>query len=761
MSIKKIISIDNVGRFVRYNAAGDVAFKKLNLIYGENGCGKTTLCSILRSFRVGDPSYIHCRKTLGIDNNSPKVRLLLDHTSANFSGLTWSVTEPNIHIYDSEFVQKNIFASSVVEHEQKKNLYKIIMGEAGVKIAKEIERLDGVIAALNTKIKDQEHRLFGFCDGMTVEEFRKIPMQDNIEATITVKQSQLEQEKKKIKEKKDILQKVGMSKIDEFILPTDIINILKSSIDNVIVDAEEMLKNHMRQINMPKNGQQWISQGIGFVKDDICPFCGQSIVQNELITAYKSFFNAEYMNLKARVETLDYLLENLGHKWLSQSEIQYERNLTVKEYWKQFLDINTIDLSFETLKETLSKLVALLKNLVAIKKQNVLEAVSISSEIETCFAFFKTFNTQIADYNSKIGIINTHIADYKQKLESETPDVSKLQSEIGQLNRVKTRYSAEVVSIFDEYNKLETEKKSQSEEKNNQKKLLDEYTQNILSQYEQSINKHLQNISAGFKIVNIKGQYKGGTPSSVYQLQVRGQNIDISSNNNFEPTFSTALSTGDRNLLAFVFFIASLEQDPMLQDKIVVFDDPFTSMDLFRKRWTSDVIRRVSEKAAQTIVCSHDKYFLKMLKDSYHDASLKTFELFSNNESVNLKEWDIDADTEDSYLKDFTILSSYDRDRSGDVLDVHAAIRRFLEAYLRYHFPGIFKEDQWLGDYIGMIRNADQNSALIHVKSDLDELTDINNYSKDSHHARRDDISPEELAGFVRRTLQVVCGSQE
>jgi len=758
-TINKIISINSVGRFVKYNATGDVAFKKLNLIYGENGCGKTTLCSILRSLQVGDPNYIFCRKTLGNPNSFPHVQLRIENNLVQFSGGKWDSTEPNIRIFDSEFVQKNIFSTSVVEHEQKKNLYKIIMGEHGVKIAHEIERLDEIISRINQQIKLQENKLFGFCSGMSIGDFQKISYRDNIDKIIAEKQSQLEQERKKLKEKKDILSKKGMQRIDEIPLPADIVDILKSSIDNIVADAEKKLKNHIDSLNMPSSAQHWISQGVNFVKNDKCPFCGQSINQNDLIAAYKSFFNKEYMDLKAKVEKLDLLIENFGKQWLSNSELKYVQNQATKDFWKQFLVENSVDLPFDQFKAELSQLIQAMRILASAKKQNMLASIKISSEVEHGFTFLRDFNTKISEYNTKNNLINTNIENYKHKLESEIPNFQQMEKEIQDLRIEKSRYSPEVVAILDEYVKLETEKKNRTKEKNNQKKSLDEYTQNILSQYETSINRHLQNINAGFKIVDIKGQYKGGTPSSVYQLQVRGQNIDISTNNDFEPTFSTALSTGDKNLLAFVFFIACLEQDTTLHDKIVVFDDPFNSMDLFRKRWTSDAIQNISENSAQTIVLSHDKYFLRMLKDSYRNSSLKTFELFSNNTSVNLKEWDIYADTETSYLKDFTLLSTYDRNRSGDVLEVHTAIRRFLEAYLRYHFPGDFREKEWLGDYIDRIRNADENSGLIHVKSDLDELTAINNYSKDSHHAGRSDISPEELAGFVRRTLKVVCGA--
>jgi hypothetical protein len=40
MSITKFVSIKNVGRFKNYNADGNVALKRVNLVFAENGRGK-------------------------------------------------------------------------------------------------------------------------------------------------------------------------------------------------------------------------------------------------------------------------------------------------------------------------------------------------------------------------------------------------------------------------------------------------------------------------------------------------------------------------------------------------------------------------------------------------------------------------------------------------------------------------------------------------------------------------------------------------
>ena len=86
--LRKIISIRNVGRFAIYQYQGDVELRKLNIIYADNGQGKTTLAAILRSLKLGDGSLIEGRRTLGT-SGEPRVELLLDNSIVSFQNGKW------------------------------------------------------------------------------------------------------------------------------------------------------------------------------------------------------------------------------------------------------------------------------------------------------------------------------------------------------------------------------------------------------------------------------------------------------------------------------------------------------------------------------------------------------------------------------------------------------------------------------------------------------------------------------------------------
>ena len=141
--IQKLVRLQNVGRFRACNPRGDVQFRRLTLIYAENGRGKTTLCDILRSLQSGDPAPIQGRETLGLGaGEKPEVRIRLDGSRAEFKDGKWTETLQSLCIYDRTFVFENIHSGEFVDHRQKRNLHGVILGAEGVSLQREIDSLD-------------------------------------------------------------------------------------------------------------------------------------------------------------------------------------------------------------------------------------------------------------------------------------------------------------------------------------------------------------------------------------------------------------------------------------------------------------------------------------------------------------------------------------------------------------------------------------------------------------------------------------------
>jgi len=142
---------------------------------------------------------------------------------------------------------------------------------------------------------------------------------------------------------------------------------------------------------------------------------------------------------------------------------------------------------------------------------------------------------------------------------------------------------------------------------------------------------------------------------------------------------------------------------------------------------------------------------------------VKTLQMSKAGDTTIIGEWDVQAEAQSSYMKDFSILLEFYRERKGDPRAVARTIRPFLEGMLRSHFPGQFQQNEWLGDFIKKIREADATSGLQHAKADVGELDAINGYSKKYHHqqnasAETEPINADELHGYVKRTLRLVGG---
>jgi wobble nucleotide-excising tRNase len=117
--IKKIIKIARLGRFRTSNIRGG-EYAKFTLIYGGNGRGKTTLCSVLRSFQLNESRHILERTSFGA-KSTPEVQLLLDSGTATFSDGKWSKTSSELRIFDAQFVSDNVHDGENVETEHRRN----------------------------------------------------------------------------------------------------------------------------------------------------------------------------------------------------------------------------------------------------------------------------------------------------------------------------------------------------------------------------------------------------------------------------------------------------------------------------------------------------------------------------------------------------------------------------------------------------------------------------------------------------------------
>ena len=137
---------------------------------------------------------------------------------------------------------------------------------------------------------------------------------------------------------------------------------------------------------------------------------------------------------------------------------------------------------------------------------------------------------------------------------------------------------------------------------------LDDYRQNIFPANEAAINEYLHRFNAGFRLGGVGSVNTRAGSSCTYNVLIN--NIAVALTAAAGPSFRTTMSAGDRNTLAIVFFFASLDQDAQIAQKIVIIDDPMTSLDEHRSLTTLQEMRRLQARVGQVVVLSHSKPFL-------------------------------------------------------------------------------------------------------------------------------------------------------
>ncbi len=761
--IERIICIRNLGRFANYQAHGDVTMRKLTLIYGENGRGKTTLCAMFRSLMTGHTPPLQARQTLG-QANQPTAAILANGQNRQLQNGAWTATLPEIAIFDSEFVHQNIYSGDHIARDHRRNSYRVIIGAQGVQLAQEIEQFDTDIRTTNGNIRllrEQVQRHIG--GNMSVEEFLQIPQIADVDAQIQAKEVELQAIDRRTQQAVQIQSKGQPQPLTAPALPIAVNEILTRTIPDVSMEAEARVKEHIQQY-LDVNGEGWLESGTRYAIYDNCPFCGQDLANSDLIALYQSYFNEVYRQLKQDVSTLPNIVAMaLRGNAIANMARTMAANAELMAFWMQFMDLPLPDVPTEQLQEVLVNAANALDESVAAKQQAPLDAILMPVHWQVFQDQVETGHQAVEAYNQRIKEINATIAALRQPPRPDDRNAAK--ADLLRLQQAKKRHEpvvvADCIALTDEMNRklqFDTQKAAT-------KTQLDQYCQAVLQAHQNDINCYLTQFNTSFRIANTRHHYVGGTPSSHFQIEINNEAIELGDDRTPEttPCFKTALSAGDRSALALAFFFATLRRDPNLANRVVILDDPFSSQDRFRRTATQYIIARLAEDCDQVIVLSHDPHFLNAVEQDTQAVGIARLQTSAVGESVEMSSCDLGAIIGCPLAAERARLAVYVSTGQGTPIDVARAIRPMLEGHLRQAVPGAFNGMNMFGDMITAIRAATPGDAIHRFAQHADELDQINRYARAFHHppgnnAQVPQIDRTELSGFASRALHFVGG---
>ena len=765
--LKEVKYVQNIGRFEKGRSIADAVFGPCTLVFGENGWGKSTLADMLRSLSTNNPDILIGRKTLA-SGPGQKVILRFGAQQAVFENGAWTGIRPCIAVYDSVFVNENVFSGDVISSEHLKNQYGLVVGEEGVRRVRRIVELDGLNRENNSEIRVAETELSGIIraagpEGMTRAVFLALEVSDDIDTQIAAKDTEVKRagRAKELKAATEPQVLPVPTETEEFR------KCLHSKIEQIAEAAAKAVREHIEKhegkgCEGTMTHESWLEAGAVFIGEEECAFCGQPLDDRTLIDSYAEFFSETYKKLAADIKTKRDTLERyVSGDFRARIDQIGTQNSALYTYWQEAGKTEPPKLDKVGGATTSMEKAAILLDAVFQKKQGNLTEVVAGVDVEAAIQAWDEGRKEIVRLN---GVLDAYVTQIKQLKESiDAAELPRLEKELKTLQAAKQRHEPDTIAVVKKLDEHATTKKDISKEKAVVKKELNAHGRSITETLGSTINAYLGRLNAGFRIDYKEPNYQGKEPAASYQILINDVPVSprSSSDNLAEPCFRNTLSAGDKSTLALALFLAKINADPALGESIVVLDDPFTSLDNFRRQFTAIEIRKLCGSAGQTIVLSHDKNFLRLLWDKIDQSTIKGIAIQTGAPSMTIfAPYDIEAATQPRRITERMEIEEFVEGEQHEVAYIRTRLRTVCEDFYRRGDPGLFHEAANLEEIIRILDGAPNDHPY---KGVIDELRDINEYSRGEHHALVDDdpsgeTSDEELKGFCRKVLEVTRG---
>ncbi|MCX6841313.1 MAG: AAA family ATPase, partial [candidate division WOR-3 bacterium] len=347
------------------------------------------------------------------------------------------------------------------------------------------------------------------------------------------------------------------------------------------------------------------------------------------------------------------------------------------------------------------------------------------------------------------------------KERAATANTAVLAADLIRLKAVKARHTPQTTALCDDYLRERAAKEVTEGQRDRTRALLEQHRTTVFPGYQTAINLYLLRFNAGFRLDSVTYANTRGGPACIYNVLINNTPVPIGGADPGpgEPSFRNTLSAGDRSTLALAFFFASLDQDQRLADKVIVIDDPISSLDEHRALTTVQEIRRLADRTAQVIVLSHDRRFLCRLWEGT-DLTMRTaLEVVRGAVGSTVRAWDVARDAVTEHDRRHVRLRDYIATATGDTREVARAIRPHLVAYLRVAFPGEFHPGTLLGPFLNVCEQRLGTPQELLDQPAKEELRALVEYANKFHHDTNpawetEVINDGELHGFVERTLR-------
>ncbi len=755
--LDKFSLIRNVGKFDSVNAGANLHLNKLALIYAENGRGKTTLATILRSLGDNEPLPIVERTRLG-GQGEPHIVIANNHgDTAMFQHGAWDDSDVNILVFDDSFVADNIYSGIDVDTEHRQKLHEFIIGAEGVALNSALQHVVARIEVHNQAIREKGARITAVMRcGLSIEAFCALEDIEDVDNLLQEAERALAAARKS----EAIAQKNTFISLS---LPDFNLEALNTLLSKTLPDIEAasaaQVSEHIGSFG--KGGESWVAAGMTVVKENDlndCPFCKQDLFGSEIISHYQSIFSQGYSALKEDISTCFSSLER-DHR--TEFMTAFERNVRtiteIRQFWSEFIYIPDIDLDTVLVARLWRSCFDAIKAVLKAKKESPLEDFTLNQEIFDLVDEYRTVRKTVHELSDSLVALNEQIKILKER--TAESNVAALEANLSSLRAVKSRYSNAVSALCDDYLEELALKVATEEQRAQARAALDQYREQVFPKYQEAINRYLVKFNAGYRLDNVSSVNNRGGSSCNYSVLIENTPVPLRSNQVGQPSFKSTLSSGDRNTLALAFFFSSIEMNNNKANMIVTIDDPMTSLDDHRSLTTIQQIKEIVDVVEQVIVLSHSKPFLCNLWSSARSLPVSATKISRSGSSSTLSEWDVNQDCITEHDRNYSKVCEFIENGYGnDERSVAVALRPVLESYIRVIYPNTFPPGSLLGPFISICEQRENTQAQIISPASRTELRALLDYANRFHHDTNPawqtaNINEQELLNHAIRTI--------
>jgi len=649
--------------------------KDINFIFGKNGTGKSTITSLIEKAidTVFDVRVFQgFESVLGEDEKLNAVVLGEENKSINqqIKG-----KEKEIEGIISE-IEEIILTISKPEDTEVENFF--IKHEKALKVWEDKQDEIDKFYTDSARVISQKNQFVENARSYNKNVFKK-----EIERSVRLEKDEIEKFEAILKSAKKFAKSVSFPKIALEKYLDSVNEILNTKVEAKIIIEE--LQNDHQKLEFAQTGVEIHNEG------DKCAFCGNEILRERLDTLKKYFSADEVNTLKDRIKQGKQKIEQ-------QIKVIEELKIDINEFYPDFIEsANSLEKEISNLKtEQLIFFRELGISLEEKEKHLFEEKESLQIDIPIDF-------DEISKKYAELVRIN---GDFANNLIEKQKDAKNL-----------LRYH-EVKKLVDNFGlEIEKEKLSNLEEieKNFKKDMEGEmvkigYKKEEIKRIRESISALLKQTKNTKKLAeNITGKLKTSVTFELVRKEEGDQEFYEVKGVNGEIRSIKELSTGEKNIIAFLYFIEKLNEvneNTEKKTKIIVFDDPMNSNDDTMQYLIIDELQKIMKKCGRKassdkfVLLTHNVFFylncsyeVKNRRDKIDPFEESNFyKLLSDSKQTRvIKIENKNQDFKTNYEALWHELAFlYDKDKTEMMLN---PIRRIIETYITFNGKADFYKD--------------------------------------------------------------------